>query len=106
MTAYPLFDDFNDRRTIAERFAEFDAAHPEVYAMFRQFALELLAAGRDRGSAEQIIQRIRWETNIRADRGGCDLKINDHFRTMYARKLAGADERFRSFFEFRQRRAS
>ena len=31
MSAYPLFDDFNDRRSIAERFNEFDAAHPEVY---------------------------------------------------------------------------
>ena len=101
-----LFDDFADKRSIAQRFAEFDAAHPEVYEAFKFFARQLRDAGRERGSAEQIIQRLRWDTSLRAARGEHELKINDHFRTMYARKLATEDSSFKAFFEFRQRRTA
>jgi hypothetical protein len=103
----PLFQpDDDDKRTIAERFAEFDRQHPEVYELFRKFAYELSYAGRDRGSADQIVQRIRWETNVRADRPDHELKINDHFTALYARKLAAEDGRFKTFFEFRVRRTA
>lgn len=100
---YPTL--FPDDPTIQERFEEFHAAHPDVYSQFKRFALQLLAAGRKRGSAEQIIQRIRWETAINPTRDD-GFKINDHFRSRYARKLAGEDERFKEFFEFRQLRAA
>jgi hypothetical protein len=85
------------------RFEEFDAAHPEVYGMFRFFALELLAAGRTRGGARSIIERVRWHTAINSSDG--EFKINNCFIPFYARKLAKEDGRFESFFSFRTSRA-
>lgn len=99
-TPPPLFAQ-PDSNSIDERFAEFDTLHPEVFALFRQFALQLLNRGRSRGSADQIIQRIRWETSANSQREEGDFKINDHFSSRYARKLKNEDARFAEFFEFR-----
>lgn len=93
-----------DRRPIEQRFAEFDAQHPEVYRLFVELAVRLLKAGHAHGSADQIIQRIRWESMVNPNRDG-GWKINDQFSALYSRKLAAEDARFRHFFEFRQRRA-
>lgn len=93
--------------TTAERFALFHRTHPEVYALFRQFAEELLAAGRRRYSARAIIYRIRWHTDIKGGRGeatdgGNGWKIDNYFSAYYARMLARDDQRFAMFFEFRE----
>jgi hypothetical protein len=90
-----------DDATIDARFAEFDEAHPEVWKAFVGFANDLINAGYTHGSAEMIYQRIRWETALNAERDG-GWKLNDHFRSRYARKLAAADSRFSEFFEFRR----
>lgn len=87
-------------RTLDARFLEFDRAHPEVYRLFVRFAEQLLAAGHRRGSAEQLMQRIRWETAVNPERDG-GWKLNDHYRARYARKLAAEDARFENWFEFR-----
>lgn len=91
-------------KTAQERFAEFDAQHPEVYRMFRRFAEELLESGCEHGSAEQIVQRIRWEMSLNRE-GDSGFRFNNWFRAHYARKLAAEDARFADFFEFRSRRA-
>lgn len=99
MTTATLFDPTDDK-DLAARFAEFDAANPEVWRLYVRFANDLLNAGHRRGSSEQIIQRIRWEASV-VTRGEA-FKINDHYRAFYARKLAASDARFAEFFEFRR----
>jgi hypothetical protein len=104
----PLFaqgnEDEPDRRTIAERFAEFDEQHPEVYEMYKRFAFELRSRGCERGSTQQILGRIRWETNVNPGKDG-GFRVNEQFKKLYAKKLVAEDESFRDFFEFRERRA-
>jgi hypothetical protein len=90
---------FDQQADIQTRFEEFDREHPEVWAYFVRFANELLARS-ERGSADQIMQRIRWETTVNPERDG-GLKLNDHFSSRYARKLAKEDRRFETFFSFR-----
>lgn len=51
-------------KDIDARFAEFHAANPHVFILFRTYAQELWNAGHRKGSAELIIQRIRWQTAI------------------------------------------
>ena len=92
---------FDDDASIDARFATFDTEHPEVWALFRRFACELLAAGRSRGSSDQICHRIRWETAVNPGHDS-GFKINDHFTSRYARKLVASDSRFADFFEFRR----
>lgn len=98
-----LFDD-NDE-TIQARFEQFLAENPHVYRLFRQYAEQLLARGWDRYSADAILHRIRWHLNVEVA-GDPAPKLNDHFTSRLARKLAGEDERFRSFFEFRRLRSA
>lgn len=81
-------------------FTRFHRAHPEVYELFRRFALQLLHAGRKHGSAEQVIQRLRWETDINPSHDG-GYKVSNHYRRRYALLLAQDDARFSGFFRFR-----
>lgn len=92
--------DRRDSRSIQERFDGWIARHPEVYVLFRQFALELLAAGRKRFSSDAIVQRIRWyyAVNPTKEEG---FVVNDHWSSRLARKLMEDDGRFVGFFETR-----
>jgi hypothetical protein len=87
------------RRTIEQRFEDFDSANPHVFELFKRFALELLVAGRSRYGANDIISRIRWDTALRTT--GDRFKINNDFARPYAQKLVANDARFKDFFEFR-----
>ncbi len=88
---------------LAARFELYDKANPQVYAAFKKFAEELLAAGRKRGSASLIMERIRWDTAVRAESEPHLplLKLNNNYRAFLARRLAAEDERFKDFFELR-----
>lgn len=90
--------------SIDERFAMFDAANPAVYAAFRRHAETLLNAGRKHYSSDAILHRVRWDFALQTTGEG-GFKINDHFSSRYARKLAAEDPRFAEFFEFRTLRS-
>jgi hypothetical protein len=89
--------------SIDERFAIFHAANPAVYAAFRRHAETLLNAGRKRYSADGILHRVRWDMDIQTT--GDTYKLNDHYSSRYARKMAAEDRRFAEFFEFRTLRS-
>ena len=65
------------------RWREFHAQNPEVYELVKRFAYEVLAKGYKRYSAYSIIQRIRWEIEIRTV--GDTYKINNNHAPYYAR---------------------
>src|SRR4051812_12291868 len=88
-------------RNIQARFDEFGQEHPEVYALFRQFAQEVRLAGHRKFSADAILHRIRWEYDVNRRRDG-GFKINDHFSSRYARRLMTDDRSFVGFFETRE----
>jgi len=72
-------------KSLAEQFADYDTLNPHVYAMFKRFALEALAAGKTVLSASLICERIRWEVDI-VTRGD-QFKINNNYRAFYSRKF-------------------
>lgn len=100
-----LFDDLpaERARTIQERFAEFDRAHPDVYELFRRFAFELRDAGRKRYSAKALIERIRWHMATSSTEE--EFKINNVFTSRYVRKLVEQCPEFEGFFELRKLKA-
>lgn len=81
-------------------FMRFDIAHPEVWKLYQRFAWELKRSGNRRGSSEQIVQRIRWESAVNPTRDG-GYKINDHYLKRYARKMCAYFPVFFGFFRFR-----
>lgn len=92
--------EFQYDSSIAARFARFDAAHPEVYESYKRFAYELKRAGCVRGSTQQILGRVRWESNVNPGKDG-GWKVNEQFKRLYALKLVAEDPSFEGFFEFR-----
>ncbi len=94
-----------EKPSIQECFERFDAAHPDVYVLFRRFALQLLRAGRRRYSADAILHRVRWHYATSSG-GGEDFKINNNFVSRYARKLIRKRPEFRDFFETRRLRTN
>ena len=70
---------------VETKFAEFDAAHPEVWEMFLHFTFMLIHHGCHRHSARDVIHRIRWETTLRADDGRAYPQHGGFFETRKAK---------------------
>ncbi len=96
-----MFNIKQDRKSIQEKFEQFDKLHPEVWALFIRFAEQLLRTGRTRYSSDAILHRIRWEYDVNKE-GDEVFKINNNFSSRYARKLACLDDRFKNFFQQRK----
>lgn len=90
-----------DNRSIDDRFEEFLRDHPDVWDLFCRFAWELKLSGKERGSADAILHRIRWE-HWTTSSGKKDFKINDHFSSRFARAMIEKCPAFVDFFETRK----
>lgn len=88
------------RKTIDERCAEFDVAHPEVYAELRRLALEAVRRGRRRIGIAQLVEVARWNLATSAKADG--YKINNDFRSRWARRLSAECPELRDVFEIRE----
>ncbi len=95
---------FNDRRTIQERFEEYDRLHPEVFAYMLTVALRVKTKGFRKFSIRTIWEQMRWYFQIEKDEGA-EFKLNDHFHSRYARKLMAEYPEFEGFFEIRELRS-
>lgn len=72
------------------------AQHPQVYDLFKRFTLELIATGRTRYSAKAIIERVRWETDVR---GGKPFKIANMVTAYLARRFCEENPEYSEFFK-------
>jgi hypothetical protein len=89
--------------TIQDRFEEFHKANPRIYDLLVRFALEVKGKGWKRYSIDAIYQRVRWHVNI--ETSDTDFKINDHFRSRYARLIMSRVPELDGFFEVRELKA-
>lgn len=85
------------------RFQEYHRRNPRVYRLFKQYAFQVLRAGRNHYGAKAIFERIRWylmfETN---DPEG--FKVNNSYVSRYVRMLVREHPEFEGFFETRRLR--
>ncbi|MEN9917059.1 MAG: hypothetical protein RLY40_991 [Pseudomonadota bacterium] len=88
-------------RWTKENFKDYDEKHPQIYAMFEKFALQI-AQKRKYYSAKSIFHRVRWETDI----GDSDaqFKIDDGWISHYARKFIDKNPSYKDLFQFRVRK--
>jgi len=110
-TERTLFDAATDAEmlapeTIEARFQAFHAAHPEVYTRLRIYALELVNAGWEHFGISVVWERVRYETMLGAHAGEDSFKLNDHFRSRYARLLIDQEPRLAEVFTTRQLRSA
>jgi hypothetical protein len=93
-----LFDRYP--QSTLDRFKKFHSENPHVYKKFKDLAFQMKNTGRSRYSAETIVNVIRWHEDLQST--GNVFKINDHFRSIYARLLIYHHPEFIDFFELRQ----
>ena len=84
-----------------EKFLQYDAENPEIWSEFEALALELIRHGRKHYSAYAIMELIRHHTIIN---GNDEFKVNNNYRSGYARKFAAKYPHHSRFFELRERR--
>lgn len=90
----------DDPRTL--RFRKYHETNPNIYILFNRFARELIAKGHKRGSAKQIIERIRWFTMTETK--GDTFKINNNYAPDYARLWMRLNPEYQGFFNLRDRK--
>lgn len=93
-----------DEQTIQAAFAQFHAENPRVYDLLCRFTRELRAAGYEHGGIGMIWERMRWEvyTGTKDEAG---FKLNNNFRSRYARLIHRQEPDLDGFFETRELRA-
>lgn len=107
-----LFDAAEDARTLDDetieaRFVAFHAAHPEVFAKLVEFSLELLHAGYEHFGVGLVWERLRYESMVghRPDEGS-PWRLNNSFRSRYARLIADQVPALADVFTTRALRAA
>ena len=68
---------------ILDAFEKFHGKNPQVWQLFRRFALNAYQTGRDHYSAKAVFERIRWHIEI--ETSGGEVKLNNNFTAYYAR---------------------
>lgn len=84
---------------IGLRAQQYDADNPRVYVLFKQYAQQMKATGREHFGAKAIFERIRWEMALHTY--GDEFKINNDYTAYYARKLMEDMPEFVGFFRTR-----
>jgi hypothetical protein len=93
------------QKTIQERFEAFHAAHPEVYEQFRAIAQQLYDQGWRHYGAGTIYEVLRFHADTADGRDAEPFKLNNIYRSRYARLLMLEYPHFADFFEIRQLRS-
>jgi len=91
-------------RTLQERFEDFHASNPQVFAALEDMVRSLRAAGRTRVGIEMLMNQLRWQSMISTR--GDDFKINQNYASRYARLLVAEHPEWDGMFEFRTLRAA
>ena len=99
-------------KSIRDAFNDFDKQHPEVYYHFKRLSLKAINLGKSKFSAKLVLNTIRWEIFIQADKeiifdskgNPISVKINDAFGSYYARKFADEFPMYKDKLEFRKLR--
>lgn len=92
----PSFGDVQPH--ILEKFLQHHKENPHIYELFKRFSYEAKSRWSHFG-AGAIFERMRWETDAHSADG--QFKLNNNFRSCYARLLIEEESMFKDFFETR-----
>ena len=89
-----------NHRTIQHAFEEFHKAHPEIYEYLVRLALEAYRKGFRHYGIGALWERMRWHFQVERDMEE-DFKLNNNYRSRYARKIIDNHPELAEFFELR-----
>lgn len=91
-------------RTLEERFRAFHEANPQVYAELVRLARDLVAKGHSRFGIGLLFEVLRWQRMLATT--GDDFKLNNNWRSRYARLIDRNEPDLAGVFETRELRAA
>jgi hypothetical protein len=94
-----------DEDELAAWFARWHALNPHVYEAFKLMAIDIRKEGHKRYGAKTILERLRWESDVRFQGSSLDYRLNNNIKdrcsSRFARLLIAEDPTFAGFFELR-----
>lgn len=94
-----------DEPGIAEHFADFHQRNPSVYAALVELARAMRARGHVRGGIGMLYEVVRWQRSMQTVDDSADWKLNNNYRSHYARLIMREEADLDGFFELRELRA-
>lgn len=91
---------FATESKIEQDFNEFQAKNPRVYIQLVSLARELKSKGHRKIGIGMLFEVIRWQTMLRTY--GDVYKLNNNYRSRYARKIMSQEPDLDGFFELRE----
>lgn len=97
MDAKDIFKDVPEK--LRKKFKTYHQENPDIYFKFKELSEELYLTGRKKYSAHCIMNKIRWDYDIKTS--DKTFKINNDYIPVYARLLMYQYPKFRYFFNIR-----
>ena len=94
-----------DADRIEREFLDFHAQHPEVYVELVRLAREWRSAGHERLGIATLFEVLRWQSHLNGRHDG-GFKLNNNYRSLYARLIMAECADLSGLFELRERTAS
>ena len=105
MMMQPAFD-FTKPLTRAEKFEDFHAHNPQVFAELEKLAQVMIAKGRKKIGIGLLFEVLRWEFYMNTDDPNSEFKLNNDYRSHYSRLLIERNPEMANVLELRRLRAA
>lgn len=92
------------QRSIDQRFRDFHAENPGVYTELVEMARTVKGRGYTKIGIELIWSAYRWNRMLRTSPDEYGFKLNDHFRSRYARLIMATQPDLSDLFVIRSLR--
>jgi hypothetical protein len=86
--------------SLQESFEAFHRANPAVYAALKRMALDMRRKGVRRYGIGGLFELMRWQYALQTQ--GDEYRLNNNYRSRYARLLMDDVGELRNFFEVRE----
>ena len=94
------------KKTLEERFWDFHDANPDIYAELVRLARRAQEAGREKVGIAMLYEVVRWNRFLNAtENPGERYKLNNDFRSRYARLIMEQEKDLREMFDVRELKA-
>lgn len=87
---------------IEAQFIDFHHAHPEVYVSLVALARRWKNAGHPKVGIGMLFELVRWERGLTLGTDPAGFKLNNNYRSRYARLIMANERDLAGFFDTRQ----
>ena len=101
----PMLEQVWGEGSIQDRFEAFHRLNPWVYEHLVRLARQLRQRGHERLGIGMLWEVLRWQVFMGTFDPSSEFKLNDHYRSRYARLIMDQETDLRGAFEIRELKA-